>query len=50
MDELVTYADRGSITTGRMAGYLELLKKRTGTATLLESRGPTRATVTVSAA
>lgn len=50
MDELVTYADRGSITTGRMAGYLDLLKKRTGAATLLESRGPTRATVTVSAA
>ena len=50
MDELVTYADRGSVTTGRMAGYLDLLKKRTGAKTLLESRGPTRETVTVSAA
>lgn len=50
MDELVTYADRGSITTGRMAGYLELLKKRTGAKNLLESRGPTRSTITVSAA
>lgn len=50
MDELVTYADRGSITTGRMAGYLELLKKRTGALKMLESRGPTRGTVTVSAA
>lgn len=49
MDELVTYTDRGSITTGRMAGYLGLLKKRTGAAKLLESRGPTRATVTASA-
>ncbi|MDF3025597.1 MAG: putative Adenylosuccinate synthase, partial [Alphaproteobacteria bacterium] len=50
MDELVTYADRGSVTTGRMAGYLDLLKKRTGVKTLLESRGPTRETVTVLAA
>lgn len=49
MDELVTYTDRGSITTGRMAGYLGLLKKRTGAAKLLGSRGPTRATVTASA-
>ncbi|MDI1228998.1 MAG: adenylosuccinate synthetase [bacterium] len=46
MDELVTYADRGSITSGRMAGYLDLLKKRTGAHALIESRGPTRATVT----
>ncbi len=46
MDELVTYADRGSITSGRMAGYLDLLKKRTGAHVLIESRGPTRATVT----
>ncbi len=50
MDELVTYADRSSITTGRLTGYLELLKKRTAAKTLLESRGPTRATVIVSAA
>lgn len=50
MDELVTYADRGSVTTARMAGYLDLLQKRTGAARRLESRGPTRSTVTVSAA
>ena len=46
MDELVTYTDRGSITSARMAGYLDLLKKRTGAHALIESRGPTRATVT----
>lgn len=46
MDELVTYADRGSITTGRMTGYLDLLKKRIGAHSLIESRGPTRSTVT----
>lgn len=50
MDELVTYADRGSVTTARMAGYLDLLQKRTGAGRRLESRGPMRSTVTVSAA